>query len=389
MPISTAIPSIIPHYDALFRSVRIVPPYARHLTCRVKREETGMEIGDFLMRRLPFRSLSDWEQRLQDGLILQGDTVLRPGMQLLSEPPLVFFTPAQTEPSVPDEVAILEDTADYLLAYKPAPLPVHPGGRYNRNTLTSILQDLISNSAEPYDAEQIDIRNPVAGSQSKGYPKNIADFPEPAHQKNDRHKQNRRNKSNKSSKSNRSKTSLHNIKVLHRLDSVTSGLMLFGRTRSFSQRIRQAFADGDVEKSYLAVVTGTPNEDRTIINKPIRRKEGYVFECALSGKASITRFEVLIRGRSTDGGSLALVKCRPITGRTHQIRLHLREWGHPVIDDPLYGIQTDRTSGTNGYPMQNSGISLLHYALHIPRMGLSFNLADYTSILEVPATVTD
>ncbi len=320
MPISTAIPSIIPHSDALFRSVRTVAPYARHLTCRIKREDVDMEIGSFLMRRLPFRSLSDWKQRLHDGLILQGDIVMRPGMRLQLDPPLVFFTPAQTEPSVPDEVAILEDTADYLLAYKPAPMPVHPGGRYNRNALTSILKK--------------------------------------------------------------------QIKVLHRLDSVTSGLMLFGRSRLFSQRVRQAFSNGDVEKSYLAVVSGNPDEDRITIAKPIRRKEGYIFECALNGKASITGFEVLMRGRSAGGARAALVECRPVTGRTHQIRLHLREWGHPVIDDPLYGVPTTRIVGTDSFPMQNRGISLLHYALHIPRMGLSFDLADYSSIPELSATIT-
>ena len=341
-----------------------------------------MEIGDFLMHRLPFRSLSDWEQRLCAGLILQGDNVLRPGMRLRSDPPLVFFTPAQMEPSVPDEVAILEDTADYLLAYKPAPLPVHPGGRYNRNTLTSILQNLIKNAANPEDAAPTGTRNPVAASHSMGYSKNTADFPDPAYQKDVRHKRNRH-------KRNRHKTDAHNIKVLHRLDSVTSGLMLFGRTRSFSQRVRQAFDNGDVEKSYLAIVSGNPREDRITINKPIKRKEGYVFECALNGKASITVFKVLMRGRSADGAKAALVECRPVTGRTHQIRLHLREWGHPVIDDPLYGNSPDRTGNAHGCPMQNRGISLLHYALHIAPMHLSFYLSDFSSKPEAPPTETD
>ncbi len=380
-----AIPSIIPHAVAPFRNVRIVPPYARHLTCRVQQGEVDMEIGDFLMHRFPFRSRSGWLERLNDGRIVQGDAVLQPGMRLRPDPPLTFFTPAQTEPSVPDEVAILEDTEDYLLVYKPAPLPVHPGGRYNRNTLTSILHELTAhtgNSDRTGDPVRIESPGRIGGP-GRASDTNHASDTSRASDTNHASDPGRAGIINHDNAQNRVIVP-GRTRVLHRLDSVTSGLILFGRSNSFSKKVRQAFADGNVEKTYLAVVSGTPGVDRITIEKPIRRKDGYIFECALNGKASSTSFDVLIRGEHESGSSAALVRCRPQTGRTHQIRLHLREWGHPVIDDPLYGFSQVRQDSTSGCPMQNWGISLLHHTLKFPQLHVGYDLFDYFPRPDVP-----
>jgi len=301
-------PSILPFGNALLRKVRIQQPYSRFLTCRVGEHEVGLEVIAFLMRRFPFRSADEWTVRLNAGRITQGSSILRPGDRLLAEPPLTFANPEQHEPSVPDEVAILEKTADYLLVYKPAPLPVHPGGRYNKNTLVSILREAGQAESEP-------------------------------------------------------------LQLIHRLDSVTSGLMLFGRDPSFTAKIQRAFEQGHVEKTYLTLVSGCPGETHATVDSPIRRKHGYVFECHEDGKSSRTDFKVL---RRFDGYSL--VRCHPRTGRTHQIRLHLQEWGYPIIDDPVYGSSD---SGKPDTAVQNRGISLLHFRLRIPEAGLDFRLSDH------------
>ncbi len=304
-------PSILPFGEALSRKVRVLQPYSRFLTCRVGKQEVDFEITDFLMRRFPFRTLTAWEERLCAGLVTQGGRTLKPGDRLLPEPPLKFSNPAQLEPSVPDETAILEKTGDFLLVYKPAPLPIHPGGRYNRNTLITILRERGLADTQP-------------------------------------------------------------LLVLHRLDSVTSGLVLLGHNPAFSRTVQGVLARGEAEKTYLALVRGVPAEERMTVDRPIRRKHGYVFECHNSGKDSHTDLEVL---RRFDG--CALVRCRPRTGRTHQIRLHLREWGHPVIDDPVYG-------GMHGPPprnaeavVQNRAISLLHTRLTLAQEGLDFRLSDH------------
>ena len=316
-----------------YRKVRLTAPCERSITCRVRPHETGMEVIRFLSGRFPFRSPETWTSRLRSGWITQGSHTLHPGDPLRPSPALTIYHPRFIEPAVPDEVEILEVRDEYLLAFKPAPMPMHPGGRYNRNTLIEIIKD-----------------QPLSSGHYN-------------------------------SQSDSAQTGLH---ILHRLDAVTSGLVLLGRNPGFSRTVQRAFEQNRVEKHYLALVAGTPVQDRITIDRPIRRKRGYLFECTLKGKASVSTFEVLKRM-----GKNALVLCRPITGRTHQIRLHLREWGHPVIDDPVYGPVTNKSApvltvseptGTlpDGYslPMQNSGISLLHYRLKLPGMGYDFRLFD-------------
>ena len=119
----------------------------------------------------------------------------------------------------------------------------------------------------------------------------------------------------------------------HRLDRDTSGVMVFCLDRSANRRLGEAFQRRQVEKDYLAWVEGNPREDSWTAAEDIGRKDGrYVTRPAGEGKSARTFFRVLCResGRS-------LVHARPITGRTHQIRLHLAHAGHPVIGDRRYG----------------------------------------------------
>jgi len=123
--------------------------------------------------------------------------------------------------------------------------------------------------------------------------------------------------------------------MLHRLDRITSGAVLFARTSSALQPLTQAWAEGRVERSYLAVVEGHPRMDDFEIDRPIARDRGHRwrFHCHESGKAAQTRIQVVAR---LDGG-LSAVRCQLITGRTHQVRVHLSDVGYPVLGDRLYG----------------------------------------------------
>lgn len=127
--------------------------------------------------------------------------------------------------------------------------------------------------------------------------------------------------------------------IVHRLDMATSGLMVLARGPTAQRALSMAFAAREVSKRYLAVVAGrleAPLEawgviDLPIIadwpNRPLRRVDHR------QGKPSITRWRVLGYAES---GSCTRVELEPVTGRSHQLRLHLRELGHPILGDTLY-----------------------------------------------------
>jgi 23S rRNA pseudouridine1911/1915/1917 synthase len=125
------------------------------------------------------------------------------------------------------------------------------------------------------------------------------------------------------------------LRMLHRLDRMTSGAVLFARTSSALQPLTQAWAEGRVERSYLAVVEGHPKMDSFEIDRPIARDRGHRwrFRCHESGRAARTIVQVVAR---LDSG-LSVVRCLLITGRTHQVRVHLSDVGYPVLGDWLYG----------------------------------------------------
>jgi RluA family pseudouridine synthase len=168
-----------------------------------------------------------------------------------------------------------------------------------------------------------------------------------------------------------------NLRIVHRLDAVTSGLVLIARNKSFAQKAMICFSESKVKKTYFARVSANPDADTITIYTPIRRKNGFVFESGRGlphAKKAITHFEVV--KLSADS---AIVKCQPKTGRTHQIRLHLEQWGHPIIDDPIYGIDGDKSSKKT----QDTAISLINAGLEVEELGVKCELGIPESWLRV------
>jgi len=125
--------------------------------------------------------------------------------------------------------------------------------------------------------------------------------------------------------------------IVHRLDKDTSGLMVAAKTEPAHQDLSRQFAARTIERTYQAVVWGVPvprvgEIAGNIGRSPRNRKKMAVLR--RGGKAAATRYRVL---RVLAGGQCSLVECRLLTGRTHQIRVHLCEKGHPLLGDPLYG----------------------------------------------------
>ena len=125
-----------------------------------------------------------------------------------------------------------------------------------------------------------------------------------------------------------------NIFVVHRLDKDTSGLVVFAKNETTHKFLCKIFEDRKVEKFYLGIVIGEPVEKTGIIDAPITdhlTRKG-IMTVHRSGKESQTGYEVL-----DANPNFSLVSFQLFTGRTHQIRVHTKEIGHPLACDPLYG----------------------------------------------------
>ncbi len=123
--------------------------------------------------------------------------------------------------------------------------------------------------------------------------------------------------------------------IVHRLDLDTSGVMVIAKTEVAHGKLADAFADRRVEKEYLALVHGAPEHEERRIDLPLGREHGDAVRHAVrfdGGRHAITDVKV----RERYGAAAAFVSCRPLTGRTHQIRVHLASTGHPILGDPLY-----------------------------------------------------
>lgn len=301
------------------RPIRIVEPYAHTRHVRIPSSFEGMSLIDFLCDRYAYRSQEYWLERIHRGDVrIQGSESSQPQDELKKASAVTFFTPRVVEPTVPDEVKIVGEGEGWVAVEKPAPMPVHPGGRYFKNTCLSIIEERLNRKIYP----------------------------------------------------------------VHRLDAVTCGLVMFATNEKMASIMTKALAEGLVEKEYKAHVLGCVETEEQTVNMPIRRKTGFVFETVEpgvddemstlepKGRGSLKEAQTLIR-RLEMGDNSSLVACTPLTGRTHQIRLHCQAIGHPIIDDPIYGPDGDST----GQTLQNGAIRLQHASMHWPSLDISLSLS--------------
>jgi tRNA pseudouridine32 synthase/23S rRNA pseudouridine746 synthase len=123
--------------------------------------------------------------------------------------------------------------------------------------------------------------------------------------------------------------------LAHRLDRDTSGCLVLGRHRKALEKLGLLFKQGKIEKLYWAIVQGGPAEDRGLIDLPLGRLDrsrGWWMKVDPAGLPSQTAWTVLVRGERH-----ALLELRPLTGRTHQLRVHCAAQGFSILGDPIYG----------------------------------------------------
>lgn len=164
--------------------------------------------------------------------------------------------------------------------------------------------------------------------------------------------------------------------AVHRLDELTSGLMVIARTAAIQERMRSMFAAHELERRYLAIVKGIfPTKPMTLRSVIVRNRgdglRGRADEDSdpedPTGREAVTHVKLV----EQLGSQAALVEAQLETGRTHQVRIHLAELGHPVLGDSLYG----------GHGV---GRTMPRYALHATVLGLAHPVTSEALRFESP-----
>ena len=188
------------------------------------------------------------------------------------------------------EFSVIDESDDYIVIAKPAPLIVHPSNGRTEPTLLCGLESLL------------------AFEMANG----------------------------------------HKPAIITRLDRETSGLVLVAKHTEAARSLAMSLQNRKAEKTYLAIVHGHPSWDEIDVDQPIIR-QGLVQPSAIwlkrtvhpQGRLSFTRFRCLRRWTNASG-AFSEVDCQPLTGRTHQIRVHLAHLGFPIVGDKIYGTEESR-----------------------------------------------
>ncbi|HEX4439662.1 MAG TPA: RluA family pseudouridine synthase [Thermoanaerobaculia bacterium] len=205
-----------------------------------------------------------------------GETASLPGAEIAEDARVEFVPDRPSRRAVRTRLSVLHENADVIIVDKPAGLLTVPTEERERDTLWSrVLQYLqLRHGGRPY-----------AG-------------------------------------------------IVHRLDKDTSGAVVFARNRRALHALQELFRRHDIDREYVALAAGSPPESGTLDADLVRTRElrRSIARPGQEGRRAVTRFQVLERLRGA-----ALVSVRPETGRTHQIRIHLAEAGHPILGDRVYG----------------------------------------------------
>jgi UPF0176 protein len=248
-------------------------PYDHHKPVTVPAQFDGRTLLDTLSGIFPHVPIETWQQRFTDGRMSNGSgQPVLASQRVRAGQRYEHRVSAVVEPEVNMRIEVLHEDEAIVVLNKPAPLPMHAGGRFYRNTLQHVLDTVYSPQK-----------------------------PRPS----------------------------------HRLDANTTGVVVVARTRHFAGQIQPQFAAGQVQKVYLVRVTGQPVWDELVCEAPISSDTGKLGTRRVDWESGLpARTEFRVQQRSSDG--TALLEARPLTGRTNQIRIHLAHLGFPVCGDPAY-----------------------------------------------------
>ncbi len=261
------------------------PPELSPTPCEfvVKARMVGKRIDAYLASRFPDYSRSVVQKVIDVGAVLvNGQTVKASYKVRLDDLIRVWLPELADDAPTPEDIPItvVYEDAALTVVNKPAGMVVHPAKGHWSGTLVNALQF------------RYDTLSTAGGAERPG--------------------------------------------IVHRLDRDTTGLLLVAKSDLAHRQLAQQFEQRTIQKEYLALVAGVPERDsdyieRTIGFHPTNREKMAIRLPTDGGKAAVTFYEVIERFRG-----YAFVRCKPATGRTHQIRVHLAHIGHPIVADKAY-----------------------------------------------------
>ncbi|KAK2826033.1 hypothetical protein Q5P01_020247 [Channa striata] len=252
--------------------LRKVHPYYFDFKTYCKGRWIGKSLLEVFKSEFRAESVEYYQKAAKEGRIRLNETPVEDLSVVLRNNDHMRNTVHRHEPPVVGTpLKVLVDDGEVLVVDKPASIPVHPCGRFRHNTVIFIL----------------------------GKERGISE--------------------------------LHTV---HRLDRLTSGVLLFARTLEKSKRLDQLVRDRQLEKEYVCRVEGEFPEGELVCEEPILVVSFKIGLCRVdpNGKECRTVFQ-----RLSFNGKTSVVRCLPLTGRTHQIRVHLQYLGFPILNDPIYG----------------------------------------------------
>ncbi|KAJ0181603.1 hypothetical protein K1T71_002325 [Dendrolimus kikuchii] len=252
--------------------LRKVFPYYFTFTTFTKGRWVGEKILDVFAREFRAHPAAEYERCIRAGTLTVNYERVDPDYRLKHNDLLANVVHRHEVPVTSQPITLVHIDEDIVVVNKPASIPVHPCGRYRHNTVVFIL-------AKEYN--------------------------------------------------------LKNLRTIHRLDRLTSGLLLFGRSPKKARQMEHQIRNRQVQKEYVCRVDGQFPETEIECQEPIEVVSYKIGVCKVSpkGKDCSTVFKRLGFNPNTN---TSVVLCKPKTGRMHQIRVHLQYLGYPVVNDPLY-----------------------------------------------------
>ena len=248
-------------------------------------DRPGQRLDQFLSVNLKGYSRSRVSNLIHSGRVLVEQRDGKSSTKLKSGEVVTVLPSVRQESSLQPQsidLNIIHEDSDMLVINKQAGIPVHPGPGHQDGTVANALIEIYPNV------------------------KNVGSVDRPG--------------------------------IVHRLDMDTSGLMVVAKTQEAHLNIARQFENRTVEKTYLALVTGNLEREEAVIEAAIGRSPGDRQRMSVleNGREAITRYKVIRRYENFD-----LLEIRLLTGRTHQIRVHMASLGHPVAGDKIYGREID------------------------------------------------